>query len=286
MPLLINGQRIEDEALSAEFASVKGYYERLGNVSCCERDEEFRGYARDNVVARVLLAQRAIEAIPLPSPGDLDQAIAKLIESHGGERAFFAAIGAGPDQLDLVRQDVQINLQVEKLIDQAQAGEPQPSESELREYYQRNILAFYTEEQVRASHISKAPPRGEERQRTYDLFREIRGKLLTGDDFDELAREHSDRGKEEIDLGWFGKGDLPVEFEMVAFSMNTGEISPVFGSAVGFHIVKVTDRRPAVPRPFDEVRDPVRQMLMDERRQTTVRLLVEQLKGTAEIQEL
>ena len=43
------------------------YYESLGNVSCCERDGEFRGYARQNIVARALLNQEAQRAAgPVP----------------------------------------------------------------------------------------------------------------------------------------------------------------------------------------------------------------------------
>src|SRR5205814_9945281 len=95
-----------------------------------------------------------------------------------------------------------------------------------------------SEEQVRASHISKAPPRGENRVATFDLFREIRRKLLEGADFDELAREHSDRGKELIDLGFYHQGELPIEYDLVALSMKLGATSPVFGPSVGSHITK------------------------------------------------
>lgn len=46
MALLINGQRVDESLVSAEFSAIKAYHERLGNVSCCERDPEFRDTAR------------------------------------------------------------------------------------------------------------------------------------------------------------------------------------------------------------------------------------------------
>ena len=52
MPLRINGQEVEDGIIEGEFAQIKSHFERIGNVSCCERDEEFRGYAKHNVIAR------------------------------------------------------------------------------------------------------------------------------------------------------------------------------------------------------------------------------------------
>ena len=59
MPLTINGQTISDELLEREFEGIKAHYERLGAMSCCERDDEFRGYARENVTARALINQEA-----------------------------------------------------------------------------------------------------------------------------------------------------------------------------------------------------------------------------------
>ena len=53
------------------------------------------------------------------------------------------------------------------------------------------------------------------------------------------------------------KNELAPEFEAVAFSLEVGEISPVFVSPYGFHLVKLTERKPSVPRPFDEAREEV-----------------------------
>ena len=285
MALRINGQVVDDSTLYAEFTNVKSYFERMGNVSCCERDEEFRGYAKENVIARVLLAQHAEGEIPEPSSGEVDSAFEQIKVEHGGEAAFYAAIGATVEQSELVRRDLGLNLRIDKLI-QRLDGDGEPTEGELRGFYEENISAFMSAEEVRASHISKSPPRNEEREGTYELFRDIRKQLLAGADFDELARKHSDRGADLIDLGFFKKGDLPQEFELVAFSMNVGEISPVFGSAVGFHLVKVTGHKPATPKGFEVVREEVKQLFVTQRRQGKVRELVERLKARATIEEV
>ena len=42
MALIINGEEIDDEVIEGEFRNVKGHYERLLQVACCERDQEFR----------------------------------------------------------------------------------------------------------------------------------------------------------------------------------------------------------------------------------------------------
>jgi len=286
MGLIINGQRVDDALLGAEFAGIKSYHERQGNVSCCERDEEFRGYAKQNIIARVLLTQEAINTSPAACADEVEKAFDKLKEEHGGEKRFYVNIGATPDQADQIRNDISINLRVEKMIDQLCADQPEPSDEELREFYQQHLSAFMSLEEFRASHISKSPPRAEQRDELYNQFRQIRRELLNGADFDEMARQHSDRGQDLIDLGFFSRGQLPEEFELVAFSMNVGEISPVFASGVGYHIIKVTGHKPSAAKPFDEVRGDVRNLLLQQRRQEKMRELVATLQSRAKIEEV
>jgi parvulin-like peptidyl-prolyl isomerase len=285
MALIINGERVDDAVLDGEFSGIKAYFESLGNVSCCERNDEFRGYARQNVLARVLLAQEALRSLPRVADAEVDEAIAKLKEEHGGEQRFFQSIGATPEQMDVIRRDVEVNLRVRNMLEQLVAKDAPPADAELRAYYEEHIDAYKTAEEVRASHILKAPSRGEQRETAYQELREVRRQLLAGGNFDSLAKAHSDKADDHIDLGFFKRGELAEEFEMVAFSMDVGEISPVFASPFGFHLMKVTERKPAAPKPFEEVREQVREHMLADRQQDATRKLVEELQAKAVIED-
>lgn len=285
MPLIVNGQEIENGLLEAEFAQIKSYFERLGNVSCCERDDEFRGYARQNIIARVLLSQEGRKRIAAVPAEEVDAALKALEAAHGGEQAFLLAVGATSDQLDLIRRDVEGDLRVRKMVDGLCASAGPAGESDLLAYYNNHREQFMTAEEVRASHILKDPRRSEDRQAAAQTLRTVRRQLLAGGDFDELARQHSDKAADHIDLNFFKRGELPEELEIVAFSMNTGEISPVFMSTYGFHLLKLTDRREPTLRPFDEVRGEVVERFNADRQQTVTRKLVEELQANATIQD-
>ena len=285
MPLVINGQRIDDAVLNGEFANIKSYFESLGNVSCCERDPEFRGYARQNIVARVLLAQEAQRALPPTPPDDVEAALEKLKEENGGEQRFLAALGATPDQLDLVRRDLEADLRVRRLVEGLSDGDAEPTDTDLRRFYDEHLDYFKTAEEVRASHILKSA-RGEKRHEAYEELRQLRKRLQAGENFEDVARKHSDKADEHIDLGFFKRGELAEEFEVVAFSLDVGEISPIFATPFGYHLITVTERKPATPKPFEDVRPQVLELVLAERRQEKTRKLVEDLQARAKIEEV
>lgn len=105
-------------------------------------------------------------------------------------------------------------------------------------------------EEVKASHImifkhGKPEEDVMSKARLDSLLREIKG----GADFAELAKQYSeDRGTSQRggDLGYMVAGRYPYSFEKVAFSMQPGEVSDITETRMGYHIIKVTDRRPAM----------------------------------------
>jgi parvulin-like peptidyl-prolyl isomerase len=71
-------------------------------------------------------------------------------------------------------------------------------------------------------------------------------RARAGENFAMLASEFStDPGSREKggDLGWFGRGVMVKPFEDAAFGLKVGEVSEVFESPFGFHIVKLEERR-------------------------------------------
>lgn len=78
---------------------------------------------------------------------------------------------------------------------------------------------------------------------------ELLGKVLSGEDFIQLAKDNSEdpgSGEQGGDLDFFKKGVMMPEFEQVVFSdeLQVGEVHPeLVMSQFGFHIIKKTDER-------------------------------------------
>lgn len=285
MAIYVNDERVDPTWIEGEFGAIKAQAESLGNISCCERDPEFRAQATDNVVARVLLNQESRRRQLTVEESEIDDALARIEAQHGGREQLLANLGLHPCEIEAVRGDITNGLRVEKTL-RACLGPPhEPAEEEIRAFYDAHLADYMTEEEARATHIFKNGGKVEERQKIYDELRALRRRALAGEDFDQLAQEHTDKEDKLTDLGWFKQRDFMDEFSLIIFSLEEGEVSPVFPSYFGFHLAKRTGTRAPQPVPYEEIREEIRARLIAEDQQAKSRQLVAQLKGTARIEE-
>lgn len=103
--------------------------------------------------------------------------------------------------------------------------------------------------EVNASHIlilvsANALPK--DTMRAYTRIKELRNKALSGMNFDTLAYYNSEDNSAKTNfgnLGYFSAFDMIYPFETQAFQTETGEISQIFRTEFGYHILKVKDKR-------------------------------------------
>lgn len=128
----------------------------------------------------------------------------------------------------------------------------------LQEAYDRK------KEDIRASHILKKVDRNASPEDTLKAYKEImalRKRAVKGEDFGQLAVEYSDdlsaRDKQmdgktikgnKGDLGYFTVFDMVYPFESGAYNTKVGEVSMPVRTDFGYHLIKVTDRKPALGR--------------------------------------
>jgi parvulin-like peptidyl-prolyl isomerase len=165
--------------------------------------------------------------------------------------------------LETYKEQVGKSLQRKKLISWSLKVEARDGERELREFYQKNLDRYRTNETYRPSHILFAIPKeatpeemGEIRRKAQKVLERIKG----GEDFGEMALLYSEdaSSKNRGDLGIFKKGELFPAFEREALRLKVGEVSGIVRSEFGFHIIKLLDRKGMDPFPFEEVQERVK----------------------------
>lgn len=131
-------------------------------------------------------------------------------------------------------------------------------EKEARNIYDNEVKRIGPEGLVRPAHIfvrlspnSDKATEAAKKERIDSIYK----ALLNGADFTELASTKSEdpgAAAQKGVIGWITKGQTYEEFEKAAYALQVGEVSEPTLSPVGWHIIKMTDRKQL--EPYDTLR--------------------------------
>jgi peptidyl-prolyl cis-trans isomerase C len=130
-------------------------------------------------------------------------------------------------------------------------------EARAKELHVIDAKKYEMPEQVATTHVLfRASPRSDAEAKR--LAEDIRAKALAGADLNALAVEHSEDSSAKSNrgsLGFFPRSALDPAYADAAFKLaKTGDLSEPVKSSFGWHVIRLDGRKPAAPRPFDEVR--------------------------------
>jgi peptidyl-prolyl cis-trans isomerase SurA len=100
--------------------------------------------------------------------------------------------------------------------------------------------------QTNIRHIMLSPNEIRNEDQTIAEIQELRQRIISGEDFAVIARQHSDDATSVVaggDLDWVNEGGMPPEFEAVIQVLEENTLSEPFESATGWHIAEVLGRR-------------------------------------------
>lgn len=235
------------------------------NDEVITKDELYDALVQENgsAVLNSLIANKIVELEAKKqnitvSEEDVQKEVDKLAEQYGSEEAFTQFLEMYGYSLDEIKENIKMNLNVKKLLEPTIKIE----ESEIKSYFDENKASFDTPEQVKASHILVD---------TEEKAKEVKQKLQDGEDFVELAKTYStdtSNNQQGGELGYFSKGQMTPEFEEAAFSLKVGEISDPVKTEFGYHIIKVEDKKEAKEATYEESKDEVKNILLEEKLST------------------
>jgi peptidyl-prolyl cis-trans isomerase C len=158
-----------------------------------------------------------------------------------------------------------------------------PTEAELKNYYEKNKANYREPEGVKVRHILIYVPKDADKkteEKALNRAKQVRAQLLKGAKFEELAKIHSDdtaSREKGGDLGVLRAGETVPEFEKSVFKLKPGEISEPIHSPYGYHIVRVDKKIPPKDLTFEEVKARVKEDLMKEKEREAFQRLLQEL---------
>lgn len=278
--LRVNGEPVDPALVDEAFMRLKAEAEALSQVSCCERDAEFREQAENEVIDGILLAQEAEKTIPPPGEDEVREAFGEALRQwreHGASWELLEARRAA------LRDEIIADVRMRHFTESLWADLPPAGDEELRAWYQAHGSRFRQAPAARVLHLVRFPGEDDPWEGFTGMVG-LRQRAIAGEDFATLAAEHTQKKDGEIDLGWIEMERPLNPFESMLFSLREGEISPVFHYEQAWHLVLPVEVRPAVIPPFDELEGTIRGEFEAGRRREKLRELAARLRETALIE--
>ncbi|MDJ0809812.1 MAG: peptidylprolyl isomerase [Desulfobacterales bacterium] len=283
----VNGVAISQQDFDFEFQQTIGQMAQQGQMV----GEENLPMVRQSVLGRMieeelLFQDTQTQGINIPDQRVTDE-LARVKTRFPSEAEFQTTLAALKiTEADLKRK-IQRSLAIQQLISNI-VLDVQVSEDEMQAFYDGNPSLFQSPEQVQARHILiKVAPEADEarKKEARQKIKDLQKKIKAGEDFAALAQAHSE-GPSSVkggDLGLFRRGQMVKPFEEAAFGLQKGEVSDVVETRFGYHLIKVTDRRPAGIISYEEAKGRIADNIKKEKDGKVVREYIEKLRAKAEI---
>lgn len=277
----VNGQKIPMSDLNQQLDQLKKQYPTMFNgADGAARLLEFKQRLLDNLINQTLIKQAAKDRNVAVTDEEVKKQIDQLKQGFKDEAQFEAALKqAGMDPKTLEAQ-VRDQLVTQKLIESL-SKDIKISDAELKAYYDKNKQQFYQPAQKRASHILF---KAEDKAAAQKALADLKAGAVFGTLAKKLSTDPGSAAKGG-DLGWPSTPFVP-EFQAALDKLAVGQTSALVKTQFGWHIITVTDQRPAKQKTLAEVKAEIEKILVQQRRADAYQKLLDELRKKAKIEIL
>jgi peptidyl-prolyl cis-trans isomerase C len=268
---------------------IKNMEAGRGAIPAERRDEVLRG-ALDQLITYSVLKQEAASRKFAVPDADVDAQVASMQKKFPTQAEFDKALSARNTTVEQLKADARIDMAINKMMEVEVASAVAATDTDAKDFYDKNPDKFQQPESVRASHILLMTKDKDEaaKKTAKTKIDELLKRAKAGEDFAALAKANSEDGSASQggDLGPFQRGRMVPEFDKVAFSLKPGEISDVVTTEFGYHIIKLTEKKEASAIPLDQVKPQVLEYLTNQKKQQRVDSFIDEAKKRAKIEVL
>ena len=284
----VNDQDIKGDIIFRELKKAVAQYKKRGMPLTIEQEKSAAKTLIDDEIGRTLLVLKAKALGVKVSEKLLEKRLREVKAKFKSDSIFEHRLSDRGMTVEQYKQELEIDMYMDQLIKKEIEPKIKISEKDSQAYYNKNKSKFTTQEKVRASIMllrfnPKEGKAGE--QAVVKKFESILNQVKNGADFGALAQQHSQDSlaSKGGDLGFFTKKQMLPAFSSRAFKMKVGEVSEIFRTGHGFHVIKVTDRKPGGLSPFATEKEEIKKFLANKKISQATRDYIETLKKKAEI---
>ena len=233
-----------------------------------QKDQQEKNTIRQLLVSKLILNEAKSGGLTVTDQEITDK-FDQVYKMYGGKDKFLKASGRENASDDSLRKEMADTILREKYIDREVYSKiPEPTEDEMRDWYDKNKSKFGTPETVKASIISVKVAEGasdEDVAKAKDRLLKLGERVKKGEAFDAVAKEASEDG-------WASKGGdmglvrehqagLGGEFDKAAFALEIGKLSDPIRTTEGLCLLQVAEKHPAEQKSYEDSKEQVKNWL-------------------------
>ncbi len=279
--VVVNGETITQGELDAACEVMRQRLEaNLTGDALTKEVEKSRKEILNRMIEEKLVLSAAKKKKIEVSDEEVELKMKDVKARFGSEDKFYEILKDEGISVNELKQNYADQIRVAKMVEMEVRKKIVVTPADIAEYYRVHKEDFREPEQVRLKNILIRPGENLSDDEALALAEKILGFLKAGENFDELALKYSkgpnaDRGG---DLGLARRGQMLKQIEDVVFNLNSGDLSGVIKTSLGYHIFKVEEKRPERIKELNEVKDEIEKVIFAEKGKKQYNIWIEQLK--------
>jgi len=285
----------EDIIILSELREISSnYLKKMKTEYSLNYDEEqIRGIERrilEQLIDEKLIIQEAKRLGITITEKEVDLTIREVREdSKLSEDQFKQALVEEGVTLEKYRNEIRNQLIRMKILEQEIKHKVQIKEEEIEQYYREHLDSYNTPLEVRLQQILLMIPSEASEQEISQIrekAEEILKRIREGEDFYTLARLYSQDVSAAAggDMGFFKQNELLPALNEVAFSLEVGEVSSIIHTSLGFHIIKILEKRERKKMTKEEREKEIEGILYNKKVEDKFKQWLKELRGKSYIQ--
>ena len=254
------------------------------------RDEEFSqklAEAKRDIINRLienkLILMEAEKQEIRVSDEKVEAKIEEIRAQFSSEDEFEATLLKQGLSIVELEENYRNQIMIQRVINREVRSKIVVKPTEIVDYYYAHLDDFTNPEEIKISHILIRIDNTTDAHRAYQAAREVLGLLDKGIDFAQVAREYSDgpHADQGGSVGFVSQGQMIKEIDEVIFKLKVGELSGLIKSDLGYHIVRIDDKRPLYVRGLSDVQFEIKDILFKRKMEENFTEWINKLKEDA-----
>ncbi|MBN2411582.1 peptidylprolyl isomerase [candidate division KSB1 bacterium] len=247
---------VDDDIILESEVTQSAYYMAMQSgvdpVQSPEKYLEIKKLVLQNLISSKLLLIQAdkdtIEADARQVDSYLQQDLNRIIQQVGGEEKIEQTLGMPMSKFRRTRrQEIENDYRIGMVREQKFAN-IMVSRREVENFYKTHKDSIGNiKETVDISHILITAKPGESaKKEAFQKIKDLRKRILDGEDFATLAKQYSEdpgSASKGGDLGFVSRSTLVREYAEAALQLEPGEISDIVETNFGYHIIRLEEKR-------------------------------------------